>query len=46
MCVCLRTDAGCMMLGEAGGALTGEPPDGVHTQELTVVLFCRTLVQV
>lgn len=34
------------MLGEAGGTFAGEPADGVHTQELTVVLFGRTLIQI
>ena len=34
------------MLGEAGGTLAGEAPNGVHTQELAVVLLGGALVQV
>ena len=34
------------MLREAGGALAGEAADGVHTQELTVVLLGGALVQI
>lgn len=42
----LLTDAGSVMLGEAGGALAGEAADGVHAQELTVVLLGGTFIQV
>ena len=34
------------MLSEAGGALASEAPDGVHTQELAVVLLGGALVQI
>lgn len=40
------TDAGRVMLGEARGTLAGEATDGVNAQELTVVLFGGTLVQI
>ena len=45
MCVCV-TDAGGVMLGETRGTFAGEASDGIDTQELTVVLLGRTLVQV
>lgn len=44
--VCSFTDTGSVMLGKARGTLAGEAADGVDTQELTVVLFCRALIQV
>lgn len=34
------------MLREASGALTGEAPNRVHTEELAVVLLGRALVQI
>lgn len=34
------------MLREASGALTGEAPNGVNTEELAVVLLGRALVQI
>lgn len=34
------------MLGEAGRTLAGEATDGVRAQELTVVLFGRTFIQI
>lgn len=42
----LLTDAGSVMLGEAGGALAGEAADGVHAQELTVVLLGGAFIQI
>lgn len=42
----LLTDAGSVMLGEAGGALAGEAADGVNAQELTVVLLGGTFIQI
>lgn len=46
ICMCEFTNAGSMMLGEAWRTFTGEPSDGVNTQELTVVLFGWTLIQI
>lgn len=43
--ICL-TDAGSVMLGETGGAFTGEPPQGVDTEELAVVLFGLTFIEI
>lgn len=40
------TNAGSLVLREASGALTGEAPNGVHTEELAVVLLGRALVQI
>lgn len=40
------TDAGGLMLREARGAPAGESTDGVHTQELTVVLLGGTFIQI
>lgn len=40
------TNAGCVMLGEARGTLASEATDGVNTQELTVMLFGRALIQI
>ena len=40
------TDAGRLVLGEAGGALASEASDGVHTQELAVMLFRRTFINI
>lgn len=40
------TDAGGLVLREASGALTGEAPNRVHTEELAVVLLGRALVQI
>lgn len=34
------------MLGESWRTFAGEPTDGVNTQELTIMLFGRTLVQI
>lgn len=34
------------MLREASGALTGEAPNSVNTEELAVVLLGRALVQI
>lgn len=42
----LLTDAGGVMLGEARRTLAGEATDGVNAQELTVMLFGRTFVQI
>lgn len=39
-------DAGSLVLTEAGRTFAGEAPDGVDTEELTVVLFGGTLVQI
>lgn len=43
--ICL-TDAGSVMLGETGGTFTGEPPQGVDTEELAVVLFGLTFIEI
>lgn len=40
------TDAGSMVLGKSRRTFTREAADGVHTQELTVVLFGGTLVKI
>lgn len=40
------TNAGSLVLREASGALTGEAPNGVNTEELAVVLLGRALVQI
>lgn len=42
----LPTDAGSVMLGEARRTLAGEAADGVNAQELTVVLFGQTFIQI
>lgn len=42
----LLTDAGSVMLGEARRTLAGEATDGVNAQELTVVLFGQTFIQI
>lgn len=42
----LLTDAGGVMLGEARRTLAGEAADGVNAQELTVMLFGRTFIQI
>lgn len=34
------------MLGETGGTFTGEPPEGVDTEELAVVLFGLTFIEI
>lgn len=34
------------MLGEARRTLAGEAADGVNAQELTVMLFGRTFIQI
>lgn len=43
--ICL-TNASSVMLGETRWAFTGEPPQGVDTEELAVVLFGLTFVKV
>ena len=43
--ICL-TDASRVMLGETGRTFTGESPQGVDTEELAVVLFGLTFVEV
>lgn len=40
------TDAGSLVLREAGRALAGESSNGVNTEELAVVLLCRALIQI
>lgn len=45
-CGFLLTDTGSVMLGKARRTLAGEATDGVNAQELTVVLFGRTFVQI
>lgn len=42
----LLTDAGSVMLGEAGRTLAGEASDGVNAQELTVMLLGGTFIQI
>lgn len=44
--MCAFTDAGRVMLGEARRTFAGEATDGVNTQELTIMLFGRTLIQI
>lgn len=44
--MCVFTNAGSMMLGEAWRTFAGESTNGVNTQELTVMLFGRTLIQI
>lgn len=45
-CTLVVVDAGGLVLTEARRAFAGEAPDGVDTEELTVVLFGGTLVQI
>lgn len=40
------TDTRCLVLGETSRTLAGEATDGVHTQELAVVLFGGALIQI
>lgn len=40
------TEAGLVVLGEAGGTAAGEGANGVDTEELAVVLPGGTLIQV
>lgn len=44
--MCVFTNAGRMMLSEAWRTFAGEPTNGVDTQELTVMLFGGTLIQI
>lgn len=44
-CVVL-TDAGSLVLREAGGTLAGEASNGVDAQELAVMSLGRTFIQI